>query len=416
MKDEISKRCLSTDDIYDIVDGEATTELVSYFEEHIKSCEKCRSEYESIKKLKEALRDYASEPSLDFTKNTLAKMKKTERNPFIRITGSKTFKTVSAVAACLVLVFVVCGRGLIDRLETAQNENDRLTTISASEDYSLKAADYDSAGSEAKSYNIEDEGENAADKTEVVEEPVAPAEQVSPVAPAAPMAPEMPTPAPNPTPVDPSASNSAVVENPVASDAGIPVPENPLADDAYASVVENPDLIYLPTALQDKLTVIYSVNANGNYTILTAENINLSIHTDSIGESLYNDIQRRYALSQGIETPDLIETPSNVPATEVTEGPVPVEPETKAADSENVAEEPTEDVEEEIRVTPVKPTTPVENIELVDGFYITVPNSYNFRIQWYENGMFYNLELPMEYYGSDYSELTKIELVENPMK
>jgi hypothetical protein len=100
MNDEISKRCLSTDDIYDIIDGEATEELVSYFEEHIKSCEKCRSEYENVKKLKAALRDYTSAPSADFTKNTLARMKTVERNPFIRITGSKAFKTKECHYPC----------------------------------------------------------------------------------------------------------------------------------------------------------------------------------------------------------------------------------------------------------------------------------------------------------------------------
>ena len=128
MENESSKNCFNSDEIYDILDGEASNELCSDFYEHIKVCEKCRHEYESIKAIKTALKDCSSEPSADFTAKTLARLKTVERNPFIRFTNNKSFRIIASTAACVILALVIITGGLIDSdklvSENLANEND----------------------------------------------------------------------------------------------------------------------------------------------------------------------------------------------------------------------------------------------------------------------------------------------------
>ena len=126
MENESSKNCFNSDEIYDILDGEASNELCSDFYEHIKVCEKCRHEYESIKAIKTALKDCSSEPSADFTAKTLARLKTVERNPFIRFTNNKSFRIIASTAACVILALVIITGGLVnnDKLILNGPEND----------------------------------------------------------------------------------------------------------------------------------------------------------------------------------------------------------------------------------------------------------------------------------------------------
>ncbi len=232
MEDEISKNCVSTDDIYDIIDGEASEEICSKFHEHINNCEKCRTEYEKIEKLKSALRDCTSEPSADFTANTMARLKTIERNPFIRFTSSKSFKIIASTAACVILAFIVITGGLInnDALlqdDIANEENKRL-------DVALYSDETDSVYTE-----------NDSDETKDVKEDVSPGEDNEYSV----YVTQNNTPTPENVPTNPSASDAGgrdlngnywdEIENPTATDAA--------GNDWYDPTPEPSD-IFIPDA------------------------------------------------------------------------------------------------------------------------------------------------------------------------
>ncbi len=164
MDDEIYKKCVSTEEIYDILDGEASKELYAEFAEHIKNCERCRHEYESIAKMQAALKGLTSEPSADFAKNTLAKLKKTPRNPILRFTGTPAFKSITAAAACLVIVLIVCSNGLFTTADEISKGFDSTNHISRAEGndgiqedisvYSVSTANEKDSSDEYDAYDV----------------------------------------------------------------------------------------------------------------------------------------------------------------------------------------------------------------------------------------------------------------------
>jgi len=195
MDNNRSNKCMTTDEIYDIIDGEVAEEICTEFYEHIKTCEKCKQEYESIKSLKTILRDYTSEPSSDFTTQTLARLKTVERNPFIRFASNKSFKIIASTAACIILAFVVITGGLLNndvllQEDLANNKNNEF-------DIALYSNDTDSVYTDGKNDSIE---------TKNVEEVISPDKEEE-------------APSDHVTAVDSAAPGNSV-QNPSASDAG----------------------------------------------------------------------------------------------------------------------------------------------------------------------------------------------------
>lgn len=470
MNDEISKRCLSTDDIYDIIDGEATEELVSYFEEHIKSCEKCRSEYENVKKLKAALRDYTSAPSTDFTKNTLARMKTVERNPFIRITGSKAFKTTAALAACLVLVFAVCGRGLIDRIATSQNETDeKLNTVSATNDYSLKNGDTEAYSNddstETKSFSVENSTVGKPDSTEIVEEPIAPnptepssdeEPAVAPMEPVAPVAPEEPIihPVAPPIPGDYIPSDSYIDPNEANSPANIPavpmpeVPEdyvptpptypdgstipsvewvdppaagtNPTTEcPAPPTPVEPPIILVTPPMASDAFSADPEIP---DYVYVPTPVVSDAIVTEALYDhetlivSIYDPITDRHIYltrwegDAAVSQKTWIETAyCGEPKGEI------VLPEENTDDAEDIIViDPSEAI---VPVVPIEPEPPAPE-RIVDGMYIIddALGDGSFELYWFADECYYRLFLPIEYKDGNETRFKELNLLPNPLK
>ncbi|MBQ2915610.1 MAG: hypothetical protein IJE51_02350 [Clostridia bacterium] len=260
MEDEIYKQCVSTEEIYDIINGEASEELCDLLAEHIKHCEKCRHEYESIKAISSALKDMTSEPSSDFAKNTLAKLKKVKKNPILRITGHPAFRSVTAAAACLILVFIVCSRGIFGTAEEMlfkRNNNDGISVISESDLVDETSTD-DLDVSLYTSKSDENVPGSTTDKVDTVSdgEPIP-----APVAPA-------PTPV-DPAPFDPANSgksndtddfiqNSAVTV-PNATEVVEPLaPVQPVAPiapempyDYYEPTEPDPNTVWVPTGEED---------------------------------------------------------------------------------------------------------------------------------------------------------------------
>ncbi len=272
MEDEIYKKCVSTEEIYDIINGEASEELCDLLAEHIKHCEKCLHEYESIKAISSALKDMTSEPSANFAKNTLAKLKKVKKNPILRITGHPAFKSVTAVAACLILVFIVCSRGIFGTAEEMlfkRNNNDGISVISESDLVDeISTDDLDVSLYTTKS--DENIPGSTTDKVDTVSdgEPIP-----APVAPA-------PTPV-DPAPFDPansgksndtddSVQNSAVaVPNaPGAVEPSAPIsPVAPMAPEMPSDYYEptEPDDVWTPTGEEDIKEA--TVQTDPNYVI-----------------------------------------------------------------------------------------------------------------------------------------------------
>ncbi len=487
MEDEIYKKCVSTEDIYDILDGEASKELCDLFAEHIKTCEKCRHEYENIKRLENALKDMTSEPSADFAKNTLARLKTVKRNPILRITGHPAFKSVTAVAACLLIVFIVCSKGIFGTANEILNEhdlNDQLLTVSSdgsdriNDDYSThhvyttdlekENADFDETNNiesslyadpeqttqdSAVGYYVVDESEFDTETTKSANT----GEFVPPMLPEAPSAvePEAPIPPSNasdensnneavvspnkatsdsgndsvirptakptvddsaednyayyeelpeipvteaegPTPIVPNATPNApseiVIETPMASDSGGVT--NPTACDAMGNYTV-PEYIYIPTVLVDNTIIADAIlTDNTSYYVSTEENIRFWRYEDDTAEYNYNRILEKCE-DRSAEYADIIkEQQENYVPVEVAPGePVPVEP-----------------------MLPLdygKPT--VKEVE--NGLYMDIikENATSCSIYWYENGIFYELSLPLEYLDGNETRYKDITLIENPL-
>ncbi len=274
MEDEIYKKCVSTEEIYDIINGEASEELCDLLAEHIKHCEKCRHEYESIKAISSALKDMTSEPSADFAKNTLAKLKKVKKNPILRITGHPAFKSVTAAAACLILVFIVCSRGIFGTAEEMlfkRNNNDGISVISENDRIDETSTD----DLDVSLYTTKSD-ENIPDSTPDKVDTVSDGEPIpAPVAPA-------PTPV-DPAPFDPansgksndtddSVQNSAVAV-PNATEVVEPLapvpPAAPMApeipSDYYEPTETDPDTVWTPTGEEDIKEA--TVQTDPNYVI-----------------------------------------------------------------------------------------------------------------------------------------------------
>lgn len=478
MNDEISKRCLSTDDIYDIIDGEATEELVSYFEEHIKSCEKCRSEYENVKKLKAALRDYTSAPSADFTKNTLARMKTVERNPFIRITGSKAFKTTAALAACLVLVFAVCSRGLIDRIAESQDSaNEKLNTVSATNEYSLKNGDAEAYSeddsTETKSFSVENEVVGKPDAYEVVEEPIAPnptepssAEEpaVAPMEPVAPMVPEAPVapvapeepiihPVAPPIPGDYIPSDSYIDPNEANSPANIPsvpmpeVPEDYVptlptypdgstipsvewVDPPAAGTIPTTECPVPPTPVEPPIIVITPPTASDvfsdnpeipDYVYVPTPVVSDAIVTEALYDhetllvDIYDPITDGYIYLTRWEGDSAVSQKTWIETAYCGEpkGEI-VLPEDNTIEEDIIVVDPSEAI---VPVVPTEPEPPSPE-RIVDGMYIIddVLRDGSFELYWFADECYYRLVLPIKYKDGNETRFKELNLLPNPLK
>ncbi|MBE6891366.1 MAG: hypothetical protein E7481_04990 [Ruminococcaceae bacterium] len=274
MEDEIYKKCVSTEEIYDIINGEASEELCDLLAEHIKHCEKCRHEYESIKAISSALKDMTSEPSADFAKNTLAKLKKVKKNPILRITGHPAFKSVTAVAACLILVFIVCSRGIFGTAEEMlfkRNNNDGISVISESD-----LVDETSTNDFDVSLYTTKSDENIPGSTPDKVDTVSDGEPIpAPVAPA-------PTPV-DPAPFDPANSGKSNDTDDAVQNSAVTVPNatevvEPLAPvppaapmapempyDYYEPTEPDPDTVWTPTGEEN--TKEATVQTDPNYVI-----------------------------------------------------------------------------------------------------------------------------------------------------
>lgn len=137
MKDTVSEKCLNTEDIYDVVYGEASENVLSGFADHIKICEKCKREYESIKKIKSVTDKLNFEPSSDFTNVTLERIRNVRKKSFINIIQSRTFKIVST-AACLVIMLICCYKFAPEKSDNyIERSSDITRVLSANSNYSL---------------------------------------------------------------------------------------------------------------------------------------------------------------------------------------------------------------------------------------------------------------------------------------
>ena len=371
MEDEIMKNCVNTDDLYDIVSGEASDEICSVFAEHVKVCEKCRQEYESIKKIQDTLKSCTSEPSADFTERTMKRLKTVNKNPIIRITGSRTFKAATAIAACLVLVFAVYGRGFFDGKVLSEADSTNPASYSRS-DSELEAVDSENPSDIA----LYTEGDYLSGEVAVPEGPQPPSSCEEPASDdeknAKPMAPNVPT-------AD-SKSEASVT--------------NPSASDAFSSNPKIPEYIYFPTELFNSVTITEAIYDHDTTLIDTADGIYFAIYEKKVAVSQYKWIQEKYNTQFVVDC--------TIPGAQITE--IPSEDDTQ--ETENEEYQPVE---------PIAPEIAFETIDFTDGLYIsTFEGDSIFTIYWYENECFYRLVLPNEYRDENELRFTDLTLIKNP--
>lgn len=478
MEDEIYKKCVSTEEIYDILDGEASKELCDLFTEHIKTCEKCRQEYENIKRLETALRDCTSDPSPDFAKNTLARLKTVKRNPFMRITGHPAFKSATAAAACLILVFIVCSKGVFgtaNEILDKQNYDEDIAMISTdrianeSDDYPIDAALYtaesDEVGANSATNGIdvlsdalekdifnsaepeEPQANGAAveESTEdsvhyyVVDEPEVEAESaesntgefVPPMAPTSSSAPttdsELETKTTSGSTNSEVKSEVAVVPNASTSDSGpgndVAVANPSSSDSGGGPQIEN------PMASDSGETVIenpIACDAIGAHTIPDYIYIpTVLVDKITITDAILTDNTSYYITTAegirfGIHEGDYAEFEYNSILEKC---------EDHSAEYADIIKEqqenyvPVEVAPGEPSCEPVEPMLPLDYgkptvKELENGLYMDIlkENDTNCSIYWYENGIFYKLSLPLEYIDGNEIQFKDLTLIENPTK
>jgi hypothetical protein len=108
--------------LFDVMDNEASSNIKEAFFKHIENCNSCMQLYKTHINIKNALRDDKIYLNEDFTQKVMNKIKKIDRKPFktniyriMKITGP-----VIAAAACVLFVFAIINKGLLDKnLNTA---------------------------------------------------------------------------------------------------------------------------------------------------------------------------------------------------------------------------------------------------------------------------------------------------------